>query len=205
MGLNPLGTPEVWLFCAGPSLERARPLVAGLKKCNVEVNIRTDDHLNMQNPPIKSGDFVLVLWSQFFTGPHGERLAEICDAAGKAQARVLNDIKKLQSMQDRRWLLKKLQDHGLPTPVFVECSRDGGADVPDTMIEEHEDYIVVRRRERDLRAWMVGDRRINKPFVEKPVDRRDRDIYAAGTVHATSRRSGCAGIDACKAQWRYSC
>jgi len=24
----------------------------------------------------------------------------------------------------------------------------------------------------------VGDRRINKPFVEKPVDRRDRDIYA---------------------------
>ena len=25
-----------------------------------------------------------MLWSQFFTGPHGERLAEICDAAGKA-------------------------------------------------------------------------------------------------------------------------
>ena len=27
---------QVWLFCAGPSLERARPLVAGLKKSNVE-------------------------------------------------------------------------------------------------------------------------------------------------------------------------
>ena len=30
-----------------------------------------------------SGAEVLVLWSQFFTGPHGERLAEICDAAGR--------------------------------------------------------------------------------------------------------------------------
>lgn len=175
----------VWLFCAGPSLERARPLVAGLKKSNVEVNIRTDDHLNSANPPIKSGDFVLVLWSQFFTGPHGERLAEICDAADKTKARVLNDIKKLQSMQDRRWLLKKLQDHGLPTPHFVECSRDGGPDVPDTQIEEHEDYIVV------------GDRRINKPFVEKPVDRRDRDIYVyyprssgGGRALLSTRESG---------------
>lgn len=28
---------------------------------------------------------VLVLWSQFFTGPHGERLAEICDAAGSGR------------------------------------------------------------------------------------------------------------------------
>ncbi|CAJ1421330.1 unnamed protein product [Effrenium voratum] len=175
----------LWLFCAGPSLERARPLINGLRKSNMEVLVRTDDHLKSENPPIKSGDFVLVLWSQFFTGPHGERLAEICDAAGKMQARVLNDIRKLQDMQDRRWLLRKLQDHSLPTPGFVECSRGGGNDVPDTLIEEHEDYIVVDAR------------RINKPFVEKPVDRRDRDIYVyyprasgGGRALLSTRESG---------------
>eukprot|EP00438_Fugacium_kawagutii_P025479 Skav225999 [mRNA] locus=scaffold735:22560:22814:+ [translate_table: standard] len=36
LGSRAVSHLQVWLFCAGPSLERARPLVAGLKKSNVE-------------------------------------------------------------------------------------------------------------------------------------------------------------------------
>lgn len=57
--------------------------------------------------------------------------------------------------------------------------------MPDTPVEEAEDYIIV------------GDRRINKPFVEKPVDRRDRDIYVyypksqgGGRALLSTRESG---------------
>merc|ERR1740121_2761271 len=86
------------------------------------------------------------------------------------------------NMQDRRWILKQLRHCGLVTPHFVECSRDG-ANAP--ALEEHNDFIIV------------GGVRINKPFVEKPVDRRDREIYVyfpkstgGGRALLSSRESG---------------
>jgi len=56
-----------------------------------------------------------------------------------------------------------LQRAGVPTPRFVALSRDG--DAPEAALEEFDDHIVV------------GGVRIEKPFVEKPVDSDDHNIH----------------------------
>jgi len=177
----------LWIYCARPALERARPLFNGLKENNVEVVEKSEEDLrpDAEAPTKSTCHALLVLWSPFFSGPHGERLVEICDAARGQGIKILNDVRKLQNMQDRRWLLKALKDHALPTPHFVQCTRDGGPEIPETDIEEYEDYIVVENR------------MIKKPFVEKPVDRRDRQIYVyypraqgGGRALLSTRESG---------------
>jgi len=172
--------PKLLVYCAGPCLERARPLLRKLEDCGVKVSVRTDTDLANADQETEC-DALLVLWSQFFQGPHEGRLIEISDRVGRAGALVLNDVRKLVAMQDRRWLLQKLKEHGLPTPMFV--SRDLGTH--DASFEEHDDYI------------MIGGNRINKPFVEKPVDRRDREIYVyfpndagGGRALLSTRESG---------------
>merc|ERR1719356_683227 len=85
-------------------------------------------------------------------------------------------------MQDRDWLLQKVREQGGPTPDYVTCMREGGHS---PMLEEHEDWVVI------------DGKRISKPFVEKPVDRRNRDIYVyypkragGGRALVATRESG---------------
>lgn len=127
-------------------------------------------------------DAVLVLWSQFFPAKQLGKLSELTDRAGGKGTLLLNDVQHIVHMQDRRWLLKKLKDSNLATPHFAECSRDNSLD---PALEEHNDFIIV------------GNVRVNKPFVEKPVDRRDREIYVyfpkstgGGRVLLSTRESG---------------
>eukprot|EP00931_Biecheleriopsis_adriatica_P055075 TRINITY_DN32488_c0_g1_i1.p1 TRINITY_DN32488_c0_g1~~TRINITY_DN32488_c0_g1_i1.p1 ORF type:complete len:1064 (+),score=195.58 TRINITY_DN32488_c0_g1_i1:201-3392(+) len=174
---------KLLVYCAGPSLERARPLLKRLEECGMKVEVRTDQHLAEECQDMDC-HAILVLWSQYFVGPLEARLWEITEQAARAGALVLNNARMLSQMQDRRWLLNKLREHGLPTPTYVESSRDGPASsTPD--LEEHDDYIIV------------SGSRINKPFVEKPVDRRDREIYVyfpkssgGGRALLSTRESG---------------
>ncbi len=50
-----------------------------------------------------------------------------------------------------------LSRHKIPVPPHVIVSRDGPSDTHST-VEEHDDHIIV------------DGVRLNKPFVEKPVD-----------------------------------
>lgn len=227
--------PTVAVYCAGPSVERVRPLKQRLEDLGAKVVICTDtdtlggrgpslieefcrtpssvsstrdprtplrcldrgwrtpdgpearspdrsperamtlttstssvqDHLGEGSPRSPTGkpphcDAVLVLWSQFFHGSLQRRMTEMAERAGARGAVLLNDVASIFAMQDRRWLLRKLKENGIDTPYFLECSRDGGVD---PALEEHSDFILI------------GGQRINKPFIEKPVDRRDREIY----------------------------
>lgn len=172
---------KLLIYCAGPALDRARPLVSRLEDYGISVTVRTDEDLRSAEQEADC-DALLVLWSQFFQGVPEGRLIEISEQAGKAGALVLNDVRRLVQMQDRRWLLRKLKEYGLPVPTYTECSRDGGHQA---VLEEHEDYIVV------------DGNRMNKPFVEKPVDRRDREIYVyfpknagGGRALLSTRESG---------------
>lgn len=172
------------VFCAGPALERARPLLGGLRRSRVSVEIRTDEDL-MRMPldeEVPVCDAVLVFWSQYFRGTLETRLSELCERIGASGAQVLNDVNSLVEMQDRNWLLQKVRESQVPTPDFAECSREGEAS---PTLEEHEDYIVI------------GEKRVSKPFVEKPLDRRDRDIFVyypkdagGGRALLSTRESG---------------
>lgn len=157
--------PRLLVYSAGPALERSRPLLRRLEDAGIEVLLRTDQDLATQGPDtsVPKCCALLVLWSQFFHGAAYEaRLHEISAEAAQAGAKVLNDVEALIEMQDRRWLLRKLREHGVPTPEFVECSRDGGQR---PHVEERDDCVLVEGQ------------LVRKPFVEKPVDRRDREIY----------------------------
>jgi len=79
---------------------------------------------------------------------------------------VLNDLRKQDVLRDRRLVYKTLQAAGVPMPRHVCMSRDweetGG--VPPQTFEEFDDYIIV------------NGTRMEKPFVEKPVDSDDHNI-----------------------------
>lgn len=155
--------PCLLVYSAGPALERSRPLLRRLEDAGARVLLRTDEDLAGEEPVAPPGcDALLVLWSQFFHGAYESRLTDIAKQILSSGGIVLNDVPHLVEMQDRRWLLRQMKELGVPAPEYVECSRDGGND---PSLQEHDDYIEV------------AGQRIHKPFVEKPIDRRDRAIY----------------------------
>jgi inositol hexakisphosphate/diphosphoinositol-pentakisphosphate kinase len=77
----------------------------------------------------------------------------------------LNDLGMQRDMQDRRLVYAKLREAGVPIPKNVCVSRDNDNGDDENTLEEFDDHIVV------------NDVVINKPFVEKPVDADDHNIY----------------------------
>lgn len=79
---------------------------------------------------------------------------------------VLNDVTKQELLLDRRKVYQVLQQNNIPLPNHVFVNRDNPSNnIENDQVLEYEDYIQVR------------DVRIAKPFVEKPVDGENHNIY----------------------------
>ncbi|CAI5463145.1 unnamed protein product, partial [Closterium sp. Yama58-4] len=61
-------------------------------------------------------------------------------------------------------LYQKLEEHGLMMPTYAIVNREGDGEGAEEEFEEEEDYVVI------------AGKRINKPFVEKPVDGDDHSV-----------------------------
>ena len=85
-------------------------------------------------------------------------------ATAHGSMRLIHTAVRLQVLRDRRAFYAALDRSGIPTPVRVECSRDG---LRQPVVVEEEDAIVI------------DGVRIAKPFVEKPVDADSHDIWCA--------------------------
>ncbi|KAG3119844.1 Inositol hexakisphosphate and diphosphoinositol-pentakisphosphate kinase [Phytophthora idaei] len=107
----------------------------------------------------------------------GFPLRKVQDYVALRQPVVVNDLDTQYLLQDRREVYRVLQEHGVPTPryVFVNCDGYGGQTEPPEVIEG-DDFI------------QVDGVRINKPFVEKPVDGEDHNIHI---YYPMSAGGGC--------------
>eukprot|EP01059_Diplonema_ambulator_P033819 TRINITY_DN7256_c0_g3_i1.p1 TRINITY_DN7256_c0_g3~~TRINITY_DN7256_c0_g3_i1.p1 ORF type:complete len:886 (+),score=317.83 TRINITY_DN7256_c0_g3_i1:208-2658(+) len=83
---------------------------------------------------------------------------------------VLTEPKEQVVLLDRRSVYHALVRNNIPVVRHVICSRDGYQGAPQPDVVEEDDYIVV------------NGVRIDKPFVEKPVNSEDHNIriYYAG-------------------------
>jgi hypothetical protein len=98
----------------------------------------------------------------------------------------INDLGCEHALRDRRLFYAILEANHIPTPQRVVVNRDGATP---TRVLELEDAIEV------------GGVRINKPFVEKPVDAEDHNIHIYYPRRCVTARVPCAraGAGGCAA------
>ncbi|KAL3234390.1 Inositol hexakisphosphate and diphosphoinositol-pentakisphosphate kinase [Nakaseomyces bracarensis] len=96
----------------------------------------------------------------------------------------INDLDMQKVLWDRRLCLKILEASHVPTPFRLEISRDGGPHVDDELAEKLKsiglDINPVEEpnwKMLDDNTLEVDGKIIRKPFVEKPVDGEDHNIY----------------------------
>ena len=109
---------------------------------------------------------------------------------------MLNDLAMAPLLLDRRDVYTRLRSIGVPTPHNAFLSRDGwrGTEPSAQTLIEHDDYIEVngevrpietptglggllRRRPPPPCHTLLRRQVIEKPFLEKPVDAEDHNIY----------------------------
>ncbi|XBW37057.1 hypothetical protein QEN19_002635 [Hanseniaspora menglaensis] len=97
----------------------------------------------------------------------------------------INDLTMQKLLWDRRLVLKLLQINDVPSPEKLEISRDGGPHIDDDLKKKFIEKgmpIDFSSKEPDWRMidddiLEVDGKRLEKPFVEKPVNGEDHNIY----------------------------
>ncbi|KAJ1814497.1 inositol hexakisphosphate and diphosphoinositol-pentakisphosphate kinase [Coemansia sp. RSA 2598] len=98
----------------------------------------------------------------------------------------VNSLVRQFLLLDRRLVLQMLRHAGVPTPTHLVVSRDGGPDVPATVrrVVEQRLGLSLSSFDHEPRVEMVdedtlriGGAVMRKPFVEKPCDAEDHNIY----------------------------
>lgn len=103
---------------------------------------------------------------------------------------LINDLVFQKALWDRRLVLAILDHVGVSTPYRLEISRDGGPELDEELQEKlleadvSADYIEQLTNQNEPQWEMVDedtlrvdDKIIKKPFVEKPVDGEDHNVY----------------------------
>ncbi|CAI5760089.1 unnamed protein product [Candida verbasci] len=103
---------------------------------------------------------------------------------------IINDLVFQKGLWDRRVVLAVLNHANVPTPERIEISRDGGPQIENQLMDRLKeigmsDEKLYKLTNQDEPDWSmpdydtlkVSDKIIKKPFVEKPVDGEDHNVY----------------------------
>ncbi|ETW09794.1 hypothetical protein, variant [Aphanomyces invadans] len=123
------------------------------------------------NHPVEDWPLCDALIAFFSTGFPLEKAMEYVELR---QPIVVNDLSKQYLLMDRRDVYRVLEDHDIPTPRHIFVDRDNGREEGNFI--ESEDYVEL------------DGVRIHKPFVEKPVNGENHNIYI---YYPTNAGGGC--------------
>lgn len=103
---------------------------------------------------------------------------------------LINDLILQKALWDRRLVLTLLNHANVPTPQRLEISRDGGPQLDDSLwqkltnsgmteeqLESLTDQVEPEWDLIDDDILRVGNQELRKPYVEKPVDGEDHNVY----------------------------
>lgn len=187
----------------GPKL----PLIGKIGVCAMDAKVMSKPCRRILNRLIENGEFETVIFGDkvildesienwptcdflisFFST--GFPLDKAIAYANYRRPFIINDLILQKALWDRRLVLSILNHAQVPTPMRLEISRDGGPYLDQQLKEklkevgfsdEELDQLINQVEPEwemvDDDTLKVGDRILTKPFVEKPVDGEDHNVY----------------------------
>ncbi|TMW68840.1 hypothetical protein Poli38472_006308 [Pythium oligandrum] len=149
-------------ICAMEKKTRSKPMQEILRRLGMKRQFDVlifDDH-TILHKPIEDWPYCDALISFYSTGFPLQKAEQYVNLVHPV---LVNDLHMQHVLFDRRKVYALLMRHSIPVPRHAIVNRD----VPgkEDEVEEADNYVVV------------NGVRINKPFVEKPADAEDHNIY----------------------------
>lgn len=150
--------------CAMEKKAKSKPMKELLSFLpSTEFHIAIFDERMILNDPIETWPTCDVLISFYSDGFPLDK-AEAYQSLHKPF--MINDLRSQRLLFDRRSVYAICEEAGIPVPPHLIVNRDNYEGLSNDEIVEGEDYIEVK-----------GKGRIDKPFVEKPVDADDHNVF----------------------------
>ncbi|CAI5975842.1 unnamed protein product [Closterium sp. NIES-64] len=149
--------------CVMEKKSRSSPMTAILDRLRMfgEVEVIIFEDRMILHDPIEKWPICDALIAFYSTG---FPLAKAQQYAALRKPYLVNELEPQWLLHDRRKVYAKLEEHGLMMPTYAIVNREGEGEGAEEEFEEEEDYVVI------------AGKRINKPFVEKPVDGDDHSV-----------------------------
>ncbi|KAJ0403196.1 hypothetical protein ATCC90586_000167 [Pythium insidiosum] len=148
--------------CAMEKKTRSKPMQEILRRLEMkrQFDVCVFDDDTILNKPVEQWPVCDALISFYSTGFPLEKTEDYVRIVHPV---LVNDLHMQHVLFDRRKVYALLMRHGIPVPRHAIVNRD----VPgqEDEVEEADNYVVI------------NGVRINKPFVEKPADAEDHNIY----------------------------